>query len=66
VFIGIPLQQGADGVLCVSFLQQLQVSGVYWHAGTARGRWSNACHSAAAAAGKQCLLAFHYNKGQMV
>ena len=63
MFIGTPVQQGADGLMCVTLLQQLQVSGVYWHTSTARGRWSNACQSPAAAAGKLCV---QYKKGQMV
>ena len=43
MFIGTPIQQGANGLLCVSLLQQLQVSGVYWHTSTERGKWSDVC-----------------------
>ena len=47
-------------------LEHLQVSNVYQHTSTARDRWSNARQSPAAAAGKRCLLAHQYSKGQMV
>jgi len=51
--INRPVQQEADGLMHVSLLQQLQVSCV---SNTKRDRWSNACQSPAAAAGKLCIV----------